>query len=479
MRHLLRPQSQIGVLFRILPCRSSFLHLSKTIPSPDLTHDTLRRRIERLPVSTASVTPLLREWCDRRNRPAHAELRSIITSLHKSNRFSHALQISEWMSDEKAYNLSPADFEIRLLLIAKIRGLEEADKFLDTIPVKKRDFYVHSALLNCCNSSSSLSIAETTFQRMKELGFAANSSDPYNTMLSLYLEAEDHDMVVKLLREMDRHNMVPQGVAFATLLPSFAIGSVPDSEGMHIFLNKWGKKIKPWATCFYPACLQLRVGSRVRGLDLLRRTEYLLDDGSRARMYGLLMKLYCNEGETEDVYRLWNLAKERGISFDSSTRSEMIKAFTSKGHLDRAHEVLQELDTGATDLGLQRRHLKEAAEKLVDMLGKKESKWGSLTHKLQKLVEDEDDKEEQRRKRVAEAMEGRLNNRWNPKGCLALSAYACAQYVEGRRDIESAANILRLLSKEEQVSYVMDKRRLSLKMVEAMRGGGYVGGGQD
>lgn len=50
------------------------------------------------------------------------------------------------------------------------------------------------------------------------------------------------------------------------------------------------------------------------------------------------------------------------------------------------------------------------------------------------------------------------------------------QYVEGRRDMESAADILRLLSKREQVSYAMDKNRLSLKMVEAMIGGGYVGG---
>jgi len=84
--------------------------------------------------------------------------------------------------------------------------------------------------------------------------------------------------------------------------------------------------------------------------------------------------------------------------------------------------------------------------------------------------------EEERRKRVAEAMEGRLHDRWNPKNSMALSAFACVQYVEGRRDMESTADILRLLNKREQVSHAMDKNRLSLKMVEAMRGGGYVGG---
>ncbi|XP_024016070.1 pentatricopeptide repeat-containing protein At2g20710, mitochondrial isoform X2 [Eutrema salsugineum] len=388
------------------------------------------------------------------------------------------LFISEWMSDQKGYNLSTVDFEIRLLLIAKVRGLEEADRFLDTIPLKKRDFYVHSALLNACKTHSSLSIAETTFQKMRDLGFAANNSKPYNTMLFLYHQAENHDMVIKLLRDMDHNNMEPEGIPFGKLLSSYAIASIKDVEGMENFLSKWEKRMEPWTTCFFPAFLHLQLGSREKGLALLRRTEELVEDASRETIYGCLMTAYCQEGEREDVIRLLNLAKAHGISFDSFKCSEIIKAFTTKGDLDTAHEVMEEWDTGAGDLGLadfghRKRYVKEEADKVLNMLGKKECKWESLREKLHNLV---DDREEERRKRVAEAMEGRLPNRWNPKSSMALSAYACVQYVEGRRDMESAADILRLLSKQEQVSRAMDKGRLSLKMVEAMRGGGYIGG---
>ncbi|VVA99955.1 unnamed protein product [Arabis nemorensis] len=209
MKHLLRPQFLV-LKKRILPCRCSFLHFPKTIPSPDLSHDSLKRRIDRASDSTVSIIPLLREWSQFGNGTTLSDLRRIISSLHGSNRFSHALQISEWMSGQDIYNLTSLDYETRLLLIAKVHGLQEAHGFLDTIPLQMRGFYVHSALLNRCKAESSLSIAESTFQNMSDLGFTKNQPEPYNTMLCLYHEAGNHDMVVNLLREMDNYDMEPK-----------------------------------------------------------------------------------------------------------------------------------------------------------------------------------------------------------------------------------------------------------------------------
>ncbi|CAH8343067.1 unnamed protein product [Eruca vesicaria subsp. sativa] len=482
MNHLLR--QNFGSFSRTnLPFRWSFLRFPKTIPSPDPVHDSLKRRIEHAPDSMPSLTPLLHEWRQLGNKPGLSELRSIISSLHKFDRFSHALQVSEWMSDQKIYNLSTVDFETRLLLIAKLRGLEEASNFLDTIPLKKRDFYVHNALLNSCKTQGSLSIAETTFQKMRDLGLVAKNPKPYNTMISLYYSAQNHDMVVKLLLEMDDQRLEPQGVPFGKLFSCFAIAtSVKDSVGMERFLAKWGDRMEPWATCFFPGCLYMGLGSIDKSLSLFRKAEELLDDDCRKNMYGALMRVYCLHGETEDVYRLSELAKRHGVSFDATVSSEMIKFFAMKNDFDGAHEIMEEWDTGAGDLGLSDfghkiRCMKEEADKAINMLGKKESTWESLTDMLERnLAEGEDDGERERRKRVTEALEGRLHERWNPKTSMTLSAYACVQYVEGRRDMESAAEILKLLNKQEQVSRAMDKDRLCLKMVEAMRGGGYVGG---
>ncbi|XP_010467778.1 PREDICTED: pentatricopeptide repeat-containing protein At2g20710, mitochondrial isoform X2 [Camelina sativa] len=475
MKHLLR--QQFRYFFWNIPCRRSFVRSPRTIPSPEIINETLRRRIERVQDSTVSITPLLREGG---NQTALAELRSIISSLHRSNRFSHALQVSEWMSDQKAYKLTSMDLESRLLLIAKVRGVEEAAKFLETVPVEKRDLYLHTALLNCCTTQGgSLSLAEITFQKMRDLGFADHNAQLFSTMLSLYHQADDHDMVVNLLREMDDQNIKPQGLSFDKLLTSYSIASVLDIQGMERFLSKWEGMIQEkWVTFFFPGLAYIQAGSKEKGLALLRRSEEpLLGAACRDSIYAGLILAYCSENLTDDVSRLWNLAKAYGISFDSSTCSRIISSFTKSGNLD---EILQEWDDCPSldlkDFGFQNRCAKEEAEKVVNMLGKKQTKWESLAHKVPNLVEDEDDKEEERMKSVAEAMEGRLHDRWNPKSSMALSAYACVQYVEGRRDIESTADILRLLNKREQVLHAMDKDRLSLKMVEAIRGGGYVGG---
>ncbi|KAJ0242726.1 hypothetical protein HA466_0206540 [Hirschfeldia incana] len=493
MNHLLRPH--FGS-FRSsnLPWRWSFLRFPKTVPSPNPVNDSLKRLImERVPDSIPSLTPLLHEWRQLGNKPpALPELRSIISSLQKSQRFSHALQVSEWImsSDQQVSNLSTVDYETRLLLIAKLRGLEAASSFLDTIPLKKRDFYVHNALLNSCKTSSSLSIAETTFQKMRDLGLAATNSKPYNTMLYLYFHtAQNPDMVVKILLEMDDLRFEPQGVSFSQLFSCFATAScVKDTAGMEKFLDKWRDRIEPWAACFFPACVYMGLlGSVDKSLSLFRKTEELLDGDCRKNMYGALMRVYCQIGDREDVYRLSNLAKRHGIlSFDSTVSSEMIKFFATKNDFDGAQEIMEEwVDTGAGDLGLsdfghRNRCMKEEADKAINVLGKKwESKWECLTDRLQRnLAEGEDeDGERERRKRVTEALDGRrLHECWNPKISMTLSAYACVQYVEGRRDMESAAEILKLLNKQEQVSRAMDKDRLCLKMVEAMRGGGYVGG---
>ncbi|KFK40444.1 hypothetical protein AALP_AA3G373900 [Arabis alpina] len=484
MNHLLRPQlfTNLFLRKRILPFRC----FCNTIPSPDLS---LKRRIEQAPDSTVSIIPLLHQWSQFEKRTTLSELRRIITSLHSLNRFSHALQISEWMSEQKVYNLYPSDFETLLLLIAKVHGLQAAEKFLDTIPVEKKGFYVHNALLNCCKAQSSLSIAESTFQKMREFGLLTQTqTQPYNTMLSLYHAAGNHDMVVNLLREMDSYDMVPQGVRFSQLLSSYSMSSPYDIQGMDKFLSKWEMMVEcPWAVCYFPGLVYCASGFKEKGLALLRRTEPLLAEAAcKEKLYGCLIAMYCHAGAREDVYRLWNFCKDF-LSFESFGCSEIIKTFTEKGDLDGAYEVLEEWDTGGGDLdladfGLRKRYVKEEAERVVNMLGKKESKWESLTQKLEKsLVEDEEDKEEERMKKVTKAMEGEgmLHNRWSPKGSLALSAYTCVQYAEGRRDIESAADILRQLSKREQVSHAMDKNRLGLKMVEAMVGGGYVGGGED
>ncbi|XP_010497626.1 PREDICTED: pentatricopeptide repeat-containing protein At2g20710, mitochondrial-like, partial [Camelina sativa] len=144
-----------------------------------------------------------------------------------------------------------------------------------------------------------------------------------------------------------------------------------------------------WVTFFFPGLAYIQAGSKEKGLALLRRSEEpLLGAACRDSIYAGLILAYCSENLTDDVSRLWNLAKAYGISFDSSTCSRIISSFTKSGNLD---EILQEWDDCPSldlkDFGFQNRCAKEEAEKVVNMLGKKQTKWESLAHKVPNLVE--------------------------------------------------------------------------------------------
>ena len=65
------------------------------------------------------MVPVLEQWLKEGRGVKQPDLQDSINRLRKSNQHNHALQISEWMSDEMKLDLSPADVFARLDLIQK------------------------------------------------------------------------------------------------------------------------------------------------------------------------------------------------------------------------------------------------------------------------------------------------------------------------------------------------------------------------
>ncbi|KFK34283.1 hypothetical protein AALP_AA5G125100 [Arabis alpina] len=239
--------------------------------------------------------------------------------------------------------------------------------------------------------------------------------------------------------------MESKGVPIYKVLAAYILP--PKLKRIEIFLDKLEEK-----------------GPQGTALATLRRSERLLFSDEyryllRPKEYKALMTMYMDRGEKEDLRRLWNLAKNDMKLLDGKGYSLTILAFVTKEDIEGAQEVLEGWDNGifhvevrdVLDFRYQRKRVMEEAELVVE-----------------DMLEDHNEEEEKKNR----AMEVRQNG-WNPKKNLALAAYASAQYVEGRRDIESAVDVLRLLGTQDPQDGNND--RLSRKMVEAMIGGGYFG----
>ncbi|VVA90809.1 unnamed protein product [Arabis nemorensis] len=97
------------------------------------------------------------------------------------NTLLKALEASEWMCEQRVFNVFSEDYAARLRLVETVLGLEEADKFFKSIPENMRDYSVYNTLLGSyTRSEKTLDKAESTFETMRDLGFLLKHS-PYNS----------------------------------------------------------------------------------------------------------------------------------------------------------------------------------------------------------------------------------------------------------------------------------------------------------
>ncbi|BBG99497.1 Tetratricopeptide repeat-like superfamily protein [Prunus dulcis] len=164
--------------------------------------ETLYHRISRAGNPRVSIVPVLDQWVEEGRDVNKSELQSFVKMLRKYRRYSHALQISEWMSDARNYDLSHGDIAIRLDLISKVCGLEQAEMYFNSLPDPLRNFKVYGALLFCSVEHKSLEKAENLFEKMKELGYVKGPL-PYNVMLTLYSQLGQHEKLDILVKEME------------------------------------------------------------------------------------------------------------------------------------------------------------------------------------------------------------------------------------------------------------------------------------
>ncbi|XP_010555122.1 PREDICTED: pentatricopeptide repeat-containing protein At2g20710, mitochondrial [Tarenaya hassleriana] len=446
-------------------------------------NDTLRRRIARAGDPSASVIPLLDEWLDRGNQLRPSDLQSMVKMLRRFKRFSHALQILEWISEQRIYNLSAGDIAIQLDLIAKVRGLEESEKFFETTPVDVRDYHVYGALLNCYASMNSVHKAEATFQKMREFGFIKGPLT-YNVMLNLYTRLGNHVMIEKLLHEMEENNVKPDRFTVNTQLHAYAV--VSNIGGMEKFLMKCETDpgfTLDWHAYVTVANAYLKARSTEKAVAMLRRSEQLVNPKSRKLACEVLMTIYGAAGRREDVYRLWDFYKSTGQFYNTGYIC-VISALLKVEDIEGAENVYTGWEIGLLLFDMRIPHvlisgyckkgMMEKAEDVVSRLLRKgrradASTWERLA--LGYKTVGQMDKAVERWKRAIKASQ----SGWRPN---RLVLGACVEYLEGRGDMEGLREVLRLLSEGGHVSYDklvndVDGGGLSWKIINVMGGNRY------
>lgn len=242
-------------------------------------------------------------------------------------------------------DISTGDMAVRLDLISKVHGIEEAEEYFHSIPHTIRTFQVYGALLNCYAHNKCLEKAEETMQTMKESGFLFNAIS-YNVMLNLYSRLRKYDKLDILMQEMKEKGIKHDSFTNNIRLNAYASSS--DIEGMEKFLTKMENDVGisfDWHTYVVIANAYLKAGLTENALEMLNRAEQLVTPETRRHAYEVFLTIYTNLRRKDEVYRLWRLYGSMG-KFLNSGYLCMISSLIKLNDFDGAEKILAEWEFG-------------------------------------------------------------------------------------------------------------------------------------
>lgn len=337
-------RSRIGDFPRVL--RARCCSTDATLKFRSLPNDSLFRRISPLGPPDNSMVPVLDQWVDEGRPVSKEELVGIIKYLKSQKRLKHALQISEWMTNRIYPDISVGDAYGRLELISKVDGEEAAEKYFNNLPNSLRVRAVYVSLLNCYVRHKSVAKAESTMQKMRELGFA-KSPISYTSMLNLYYRVGDYHKLTTLVQEMEMNAIHLDVYAQSIRLNAYAANS--DIERMEKLLMNIEADPHVRLDChFYVTATNafLKVGLKEKAVAALKKAEHLIqgDSKSFSSSYRLFLNLYAEIGLKDEVYRIWGLYKGRRL-FHNAVYGTMINSLLKLDDMDGAVAIWNEWDS--------------------------------------------------------------------------------------------------------------------------------------
>ncbi|KAD4586380.1 hypothetical protein E3N88_23981 [Mikania micrantha] len=87
-------------------------------------------------VDSSSMSPkiALDKWVIEGHDLSRSEISHAMFELRRRKMYGKALQLSEWLESQESIEFSERDYTSRIDLIAKIRGLQKAEAYIDKIP---------------------------------------------------------------------------------------------------------------------------------------------------------------------------------------------------------------------------------------------------------------------------------------------------------------------------------------------------------
>ncbi|XP_030966579.1 pentatricopeptide repeat-containing protein At1g80270, mitochondrial-like [Quercus lobata] len=282
-----------------------------------------------------SVASVLDKWLAEGNDLNRLSISKIIVSLRKRRMYGKTLQFSEWLETTKQHDLTEQDHAARLDLIAKVHGIQKAEKYIENIPKNFKGELVYRTLLTCCVHLINMKKAEAVFKKIRELEFPI-TIDACNQMIILYKRL-DKRRIADILLLMEKENLKPSLFTYRLLLDTK--GESNDIVGMEqLFETMKAEGVLPdihvlavLAKHYISGGLEDKAKAVLKEIEERKLKESL--DVRR-----VVLPLYASLGISDDVDRIW---KECELDPTMNECMAAIEAWGKLGEVEKAEAVFE------------------------------------------------------------------------------------------------------------------------------------------
>lgn len=261
---------------------------------------------------------------------SHVEASKIVFVLWKHHMYYKALQISNWLENTKQFEHSENDYASRLDLIAKVQGVDVAEKYMKNVPNSFRGELLYRTLLANCVRSGNLEKSEAVFGKMRTLGLPITICI-LNQMIIQYKKC-DIRKIPDILSFMEKENLTPSLLTYRILIATR--GETRDMIGMEYLVEDMKSHglqpdihiLTDLARCYISKGLKGKAIAILKEIGGGNSQECI-----RAR--NKLLSLYASLGMSNDVSRIWNHCKS------DPTVLECGAAIKAWGELEKVEEA--------------------------------------------------------------------------------------------------------------------------------------------
>ncbi|KAI3760662.1 hypothetical protein L1987_51060 [Smallanthus sonchifolius] len=280
--------------------------------------------------SVLSAKNALDKWVKEGHDLSRSEISHAVFELRRRKMYGKALQMSEWLESQKNIELSERDYASRIDLIAKVRGTQKAEAYIQKIPESFKGEIVYRTLLANCVLNNDTKKAERVFNKMKDLKFPVTSF-ACNQLLLLY-KRTDKKKIADVLLLMEKEDVKPTLFTYRLLIETKGMSN--DIIGMEQVLETMkAEGLEPDSRLQAALARQyVYAGMKEKANEVLKEMEGSNLNENRGA-FSSLLQIYALLGSVDDVKRVWDACE------NSPRLEECMNAIEAFGKLKKVEEA--------------------------------------------------------------------------------------------------------------------------------------------